>query len=63
MSINMVRHLIGGTAATPEMFTDLFRLASRFELVIPPEIATVLRALGILEGTLTLLTPGADIAA
>ena len=53
----MARHLTGGTAATPEMFTDLFRLASRFELVIPPEIATVLRALGTLEGTLTLLTP------
>jgi len=27
------------------MFTDLFRLASRFELSIPPEVATVLRAL------------------
>jgi ubiquinone biosynthesis protein len=59
----MARHLSGGTAATPEMFTDLFRLASRFELAIPPEIATVLRALGTLEGTLTLLTPGVDIAA
>jgi ubiquinone biosynthesis protein len=59
----MARHLTGGAAATPEMFTDLFRLASRFELVIPPEIATVLRALGTLEGTLTLLTPGVDIAA
>jgi ubiquinone biosynthesis protein len=59
----MARHLTGGTAATPEMFTDLFSLASRFELAIPPEIATVLRALGTLEGTLTLLTPGVDIAA
>jgi ubiquinone biosynthesis protein len=59
----MARHLTGGTAATPEMFTDLFRLAARFELAIPPEIATVLRALGTLEGTLTLLTPGVDIAA
>jgi ubiquinone biosynthesis protein len=58
----MARHLTGGAAATPEMFTDLFRLASRFELAIPPEIATVLRALGTLEGTLTLLTPGVDIA-
>src|SRR5215475_10928835 len=45
------------------MFTDLFRLASRFELAIPPEIATVLRALATLEGTLALLTPGIDIAA
>lgn len=59
----MARHLAGGAAATPEMFTDLFRLASRFELAIPPEIATVLRALGTLEGTLSLLTPGVDIAA
>jgi ubiquinone biosynthesis protein len=59
----MARHLTGGTAATPEMFTDLFRLASRFQLAIPPEIATVLRALGTLEGTLSLLTPGVDIAA
>ena len=32
----MVRLLTGGTAATPEMFTDLFRLASRFELVYRP---------------------------
>ncbi len=59
----MARHLAGGTAATAEMFTGLFRLASRFELAIPPEIATVLRALATLEGTLTLLTPGIDIAA
>ena len=59
----MARHLTGGTAATPQMFTDLFHLASRFALIIPPEIATVLRALGTLEGTLTLLTPGVDIAA
>ena len=48
---------------TTEMFTDLFRLASRFGLAIPPDIATVLRALGTLEGTLTLLTPQVDVAA
>jgi ubiquinone biosynthesis protein len=59
----LARHLAGGTAATAEMFTDLFRLASRFELAIPAEIATVLRALGTLEGTLTLLTSEVDIAA
>jgi ubiquinone biosynthesis protein len=58
----MARHLAGGTAATAEMFTDLFRLAARFELAIPPEVATVLRALATLEGTLSLLTPGIDIA-
>jgi ubiquinone biosynthesis protein len=57
------RHLVGTSAPTTEMFTDLFRLASQFELAIPPEIATVLRALATLEGTLSLLTPGIDIAA
>src|SRR6516162_3759137 len=59
----MARHVAGGAAATPEMFTDLFRIAARFELAIPPEVATVLRALGTLQGTLALLTPGVDIAA
>jgi ubiquinone biosynthesis protein len=57
----MARHLAGGTGAAAAMFTDLFRLAARFELEIPPEVATVLRALGTLEGTLTLLTPAVDI--
>ena len=58
----MARHVAGGVAATPEMFTDLFRIAASFELAIPPEIATVLRALGTIEGALSLLTPGVDIA-
>jgi ubiquinone biosynthesis protein len=57
------RHLVGTSPPTAEMFTDLFRLASQFELAIPAEIATVLRALATLEGTLSLLTPGIDIAA
>jgi ubiquinone biosynthesis protein len=57
------RHLVGTSPPTTAMFTDLFRLASQFELAIPPEIATVLRALATLEGTLSLLTPGIDIAA
>ena len=59
----VARHLVGTSQPTSEMFTDLFRLASQFELAIPPEIATVLRALATLEGTLSLLTPGIDIAA
>ncbi len=59
----MARHLTGGAAAAAAMFTDLFRLAARFELEIPPEVATVLRALGTLEGTLALLTPAVDIVA
>jgi ubiquinone biosynthesis protein len=58
----MAVHLAGGAAPSSEMFTDLFRLGSRFELTIPPEIGTVLRALATMEGTLTLLEPGFDLA-
>jgi ubiquinone biosynthesis protein len=57
----MARHLAVGLPPSAEIFTDLFRLASRFELAIPPEIGTVLRALATLEGTLALLSPDFDI--
>jgi ubiquinone biosynthesis protein len=57
----MAVHLAGGTAPSTEMFTDLFRLGSRFELTIPPEVGTVLRALATMEGTLTLVEPGFDL--
>ena len=59
----MALHLAGGAAPTADMFTDLFRLVSRFELAIPPEVAAVFRALATLEGTLTQLAPGFDITA
>jgi ubiquinone biosynthesis protein len=57
----MARHLAVGLPPSAEIFTDLFRLASRFELAIPPEIGTVLRALATLEGTLSVLEPDFDI--
>jgi ubiquinone biosynthesis protein len=57
----MARHLAIGLPPSAEIFTDLFRLASQFELSIPPEIGTVLRALATLEGTLTVLEPDFDI--
>jgi len=57
----MAVHLAGGGAPSTEMFTDLFRLGSRFELAIPAEIATVLRTLATMEGTLTLVDPGFDL--
>jgi ubiquinone biosynthesis protein len=57
----MARHLAVGLPPSAEIFTDLFRLASRFQLSIPPEIGTVLRALATLEGTLTELEPDFDI--
>jgi ubiquinone biosynthesis protein len=58
----IARHLTGGAGASAQMFTDLFRLATRFELTIPAEIGTVLRTLGTLDGTLVLLTPSFSIA-
>ena len=56
----MAIHLAGG-APSAEMFTDLFRLGARFELTIPAEVGTVLRALATMEGTLTLVEPGFDL--
>jgi ubiquinone biosynthesis protein len=58
----MARNLTGRAAAGADMFTGLFRLATRFELSIPPEIGMVLRALATLDGTLTQLTAEFDIA-
>jgi ubiquinone biosynthesis protein len=57
----MALHLAGGAVAGAEMFTDLFRLITRFGLGIPPEVAAVFRALATLEGTLTQLAPGFDL--
>ena len=57
----MAVHLGGGAAPSAEMFTDLFRLGFRFELTIPAEVGTVLRALATMEGTLTLVEPGFDL--
>ena len=57
----MAVHLAGGTAPASGMFSDLFRLGTRFELAIPAEIGTVLRALATMEGTLTLVDPGFDL--
>jgi len=57
----MATHLGGGGAPSAELFTDLFRLGSRFELTIPAEVGTVLRAMATMEGTLTLVEPGFDL--
>ncbi len=59
----MARHLTPGVAPSLQMFTDLFRLVSRYGPSIPPEIAAVFRALSTLEGTLTGLAPGFDLVA
>lgn len=57
----MARHLGPGVAVDVEMFTDLFRLVSRYGLSVPPELAAVFRALATVEGTLARLAPGFNI--
>lgn len=59
----MARHLGSGKPHHMELFTDLFRLVSTYQLEIRPEAAAVFRALATLEGTLAMLAPGFDIVA
>ncbi|MCP2337655.1 ABC1 kinase family protein [Actinomadura rupiterrae] len=57
----MARHLAVGQAPDAAMFTELFRVMTRFALAVPAEFAAVFRALGTLEGGLTELAPGFDM--
>src|SRR6266508_2877278 len=59
----MARHLSPGAAPDVELFTDLFRLLASYDLMVPPEVAAVFRALATLEATLAQLAPGFDIVA
>jgi ubiquinone biosynthesis protein len=57
----MAKHVSHGQAPDLDMFTDLFRVVAEFRLSVPPAIAAVFRALGTVEGTLALLSPGFNI--
>src|SRR6266508_855468 len=59
----MARHLSPGATLDVELFTDLFRLLASYDLMVPPEVAAVFRALATLEATLAQLAPGFDIVA
>lgn len=59
----MARHLDPGATLDVELFTDLFRLLAGYQLMVPPEVAAVFRALATLEATLAQLAPGFDIVA
>jgi ubiquinone biosynthesis protein len=54
----MSRHLAEGAAPSAAMFNDLLQLFFAFGINLPPEFSTFFRALVILEGTLTTLSPG-----
>ena len=59
----LARYFAAGVAPDVRMFTDLFRIIADYGLAVPAEIAAVFRALATMEGTLTQLAPGFDIAA
>jgi ubiquinone biosynthesis protein len=52
-----------GVTPDARMFTSLFRIVADYGLAVPAEIATVLRALATMEGTLTQLAPRFDVVA
>jgi ubiquinone biosynthesis protein len=54
----MARYLTPGVPPDLRMFTDLFRIITENGLAVPAEVAAVFRAIGTLEGTLTLIQPG-----
>jgi ubiquinone biosynthesis protein len=45
------------------MFTALFRLVVQHRFAVPAQVAAAFRAMGALEGTLTLISPGFDLLA
>ncbi|SDU64371.1 ABC1 kinase family protein [Jiangella alkaliphila] len=59
----MARHLGPGLTVDVTMFSDLFRLVTKYGVAVPPELAAVFRALATVEGTLAQLAPGFDIVA
>jgi ubiquinone biosynthesis protein len=59
----MARYLTPGVPPDVRMFTDLFKIISDNRLSVPAEVAAVFRAIGTLEGTLTLVKPGFNLIA
>lgn len=57
----MVRYRTGAGAAG--VFTALFRLVVRHRFAVPAQVAAAFRAMGTLEGTLSLISPGFDLLA
>ena len=59
----LARYVAAGITPDVRMFTHMFRIVADYGLAVPPEIATVFRALATMEGTLTQLAPGFNIVA
>lgn len=52
------QQLAPGATPSAQMLVELLNLCFTFGLTLPPELSTVFRALGTLEGTLRVLSPG-----
>jgi len=52
------QQLAAGATPSAQMLVELLTLCFTFGLTLPPELSTVFRALGTLEGTLRVLSPG-----
>ena len=50
-----------GTPSGLGVFTALFRLVVAYRFAVPAQVAAAFRAMGALEGTLTLISPGFDL--
>jgi ubiquinone biosynthesis protein len=60
----ILRHGVGASSAgSAALFIDLFRLVMDHGFAVPPQVAAAFRALGALEGSLRLLSPGIDLVA
>ncbi|WP_236791293.1 AarF/UbiB family protein [Amycolatopsis sp. GM8] len=60
----MVRYRGGaGSGGSAGMFGALFKLVLTHGFAVPPQVAAAFRAIGAVEGTLTLLSPGFDLLA
>lgn len=60
----MVRYRHGlGSQGSAGMFGSLLRLVSQYAFAVPPQVGAALRALGALEGTVTLISPRIDVVA
>lgn len=58
----LLRHSSGLSASgSAALFVDLFRLVMDHGFAVPPQVAAAFRALGALEGSLRLLSPGIDL--
>ena len=52
-----------GSGGGGPLFADLFKIVIRHDLAVPPAIAAAFRALGALDGSLSLLTDDMDLVA